>query len=194
MEKNKVLEAFRAHGFAVSYFDTAAEAKNYLLKECAGKTVAFGGSVTLDEMGIYEALKDAGEDVFWRWKDNGDYVQDSDIYLSSANALSETGEIINIDGRGNRVAAAIYGPKACFTVCGINKLAPSIETAVQRAREIAAPKNAQRLSCKTPCASDGKCHDCRSPGRICRALSILLAPPIGFERCELVLIGETLGY
>lgn len=194
MELSKVLESFRAHGFAVTYFDTASEAKAYLLGECAGKTVSFGGSMTLDGMGVYEALRDAGETVSWQWKDGGGYVQDSDVYLTSANALSETGEIVNLDGRGNRVAAAIYGPKACFTVCGVNKLMPTLEAAVKRVREVAAPRNAQRLSCKTPCAVDGKCHDCRSPGRICRALTILLAPPIGFERCELVLIGETLGY
>lgn len=194
MELPNVIRAFAGRGFAVSHFDTAAGAREYLAGQCAGKTVSFGGSMTLKELGAYEALTKMGADVSWHWVSPGQYRQDSEIYITSANALSETGEIVNIDGAGNRVSAAIWGPKTCFTVCGINKLAPSLDSAITRARQIAAPRNAQRLGCKTPCATDGKCHDCRSPARICRVMTVLMAPPIGFARYELVLVSEALGY
>lgn len=194
MDVEKIIHAFRSHGFTVSRFETAAEARAYLAGQCAGKTVSFGGSITLKELGAYEALTDAGADVAWHWVTPGQYRQDSEIYVTSANAISATGEIVNIDGAGNRVSAAIYGPKTCFTVCGVNKLEPSLERAINRARNIAAPRNARRLGCKTPCVADGKCHDCLSPARICRALTVLMAPPIGFQRYELILIGVDLGY
>lgn len=194
MELSKVCAAFERNGFSFTYFETGAEATAYLARACAGKTVSFGGSMTLRELGAYDALRAAGADVSWHWQNGGVCRQDSEVFVTSANGLSETGEIVNLDGMGNRVAAAVYGPQTCFTVCGVNKLAPDVEAAVRRTRELAAPRNAQRLSCKTPCAVDGKCHDCRSPARICRALSILLAPPLGFTRYEIVLVGETLGY
>ncbi len=191
---DRICAAFRAHGFAVTYFETGAHAVDYLAAACAGHTVTFGGSMTLDALGAYDALTGAGATVHWHWKNGGVHVQDSEIYVTSANGLSETGEIVNLDGTGNRVSAAIYGPARCYTVCGINKLAPTLEDAIHRAREIAAPRNAQRLQCKTPCARDGICHDCASPARICRAMSVLFAPPFGFAQYELVLIGQPLGY
>lgn len=194
MELDKVCAAFRAHGFAVTYFERAADATAYLATACAGHSVSFGGSMTLDTLGAYDALTNAGAAVHWHWKNGGVRVQDSEIYVTSANGLSETGEIVNLDGSGNRVSAAIYGPKRCYTVCGVNKLVPTLADAIRRTREVAAPRNAQRLQCKTPCAVDGLCHDCQSPARICRALSVLFAPPMSFAHYELVLIGQDLGY
>lgn len=185
-------QAFTARGFGFSYFDTAAEATAYLAQTCAGKHVGFGGSVTLDGMGMYEALQDTAE-VHWHWSGEAPVV-DAEIFLTSANGLAATGEVVNIDGACNRVAASLWGAKECFVVCGINKLAPTLEAAISRAREIAAPRNAQRLGRHTPCTADGQCHDCRSAERICRALVVLMGPPIPMERTEIVLIGETLGY
>ena len=98
----------------------------------------------------------------------------ADVYVSSANALAESGEIINIDGRGNRVAGTLYGAERLYLVIGKNKLAPTFEDALWRARNIAAPKNAKRLGVKTPCAIRGDhCYDCSSPERICRGLVVL---------------------
>lgn len=194
MDLAKVKEAFERHGFAVSYFETAAEARAYLAAQCAGQAVTFGGSVTLDQLGAFDALTAAGCTVNWHWKNGGARVQDCDIYVTSANGLSETGEIVNIDGTGNRVAAAIYGPAACFTVCGRNKLAPTLADAIGRARNIAAPKNAQRLHAKTPCAVKADhCYDCKSPGRICRALTVLWGAMMGSDM-EVMLVNEDLGY
>ena len=118
----------------------------------------------------------------------------SEHYLLSANGIAETGEIINIDGAGNRVASAIYGHKKVWIVVGKNKLAPTYDEALWRARNIAAPKNAQRLHAKTPCAVKADhCYDCKSPGRICRALTVLWGAMMGSDM-EVVLVNEDLGY
>ena len=92
------------------------------------------------------------------------------------------------------MSATLFGPKRCIFVCGVNKLCPDLESAVERVRNVAAPLNAKRLGVKTPCAVDGKCHDCKSPDRICRAMVVHMGPPLGMEKCEIVLIGEPLGY
>ena len=117
------------------------------------------------------------------------------IYLTSVNGLAETGELINIDGTGNRVASTIFGHEEVYFLIGRNKLAPDYDAALWRARNIASPKNAHRLGCKTPCAVKGdKCYDCSSPERICRALAVLWEKPKGIGRAEVVLIDEDLGY
>ena len=118
------------------------------------------------------------------------------VYITSANALAETGEIINIDGVGNRAASTLYGHQKLYFVVGRNKLAPTYEEALWRARNIAAPKNAQRLGRKTPCAIKGdRCYDCKSPERICRGLVVLWEPMMGMEQTtEVLLVDEELGF
>lgn len=118
------------------------------------------------------------------------------VYLTSANGVAETGEIINIDGTGNRIAAAQYGREKVYIIIGVNKIAPDFESALWRARNIAAPLNAKRLDRKTPCAlsSEMKCYDCDSPERICRGLSVFYRKLNGVKDCEVVIINEELGY
>ena len=119
----------------------------------------------------------------------------SSVYLTSVNGLAETGELINIDGTGNRVASTIFGHEEVYFLVGSNKIAPDYDAALWRARNVASPKNAQRLGKKTPCAVRGdKCYDCKSPERICRALAVLWEKPTGIGRAEVVLIDEPLGY
>ena len=138
-------------------------------------------------------VKESGEDVTWH--NRGDERRTMvDVYLTSANALSETGEIVNIDGNCNRLAGSMWGPKECYVVCGCNKLAPDLHAAMRRARQIAGPMNARRLNRKTPCAVTGVCSDCRSPERICKVMAITMQPPGLFEHYEIILIGEHLGY
>ncbi len=185
-------KAFTGRGFGFTYFETAADALAYLKGVCKGKTAGFGGSMTLEELGAYDALRESGA-VQWHWRGDVPSVA-PEVFVTSANALALTGEVVNIDGNCNRVAASMYGSGDVYFVCGLNKLAPDLAAAVDRARNIAAPRNAQRLNRKTPCAVDGKCHDCRSPERICRALTVLLVPSNGIKRTEIVLIGEPLGY
>ena len=183
-------------GYAVEVFASGAEAAAYLDGAVDGKSVGFGGSMTLDQLGLYDALGKHNT-VVWHWKqDAGPARREgmfTDVYLSSANGLAETGEIVNIDGNGNRVAATLFGHEKVYLVIGRNKLAPTYEEALWRARNIASPKNAQRLGKKTPCAVKGdRCYDCKSPDRICRGLVTLWGPMTGME-AEVLLVDEDLG-
>ena len=114
MDLMRLQKNFALHGFSYRYFETRSEAAAYLAQQTAGNFVSFGGSMTLDEMNLYDILKPHA-DVHWHWKGDG-YVQDAEIYITSANAISETGEVVNIDGAGNRVSATLYGPKQVFFV------------------------------------------------------------------------------
>ena len=190
-----VKKNLEARGFSVRTFATAAEAAAYLNETIDGKTVGFGGSVTLQDMGLYELLGSHNE-VHWHWvngQEERKTAMGTQVYLSSANGLAETGEIINIDGSGNRVASTLYGHEKVYLVIGRNKLAPTYDEALWRARNIASPKNAQRLGRKTPCAVKGdRCYDCKSPDRICRGLVVLWGAMMGMET-EVILVDEDLG-
>ena len=196
---SRVKQNLEARGFRVSVFATAAEAADYLDSAIDNTSVGFGGSVTLEQMGLYERLE-RHDRVNWHWRptvDGADARQaamTAEHYITSVNGLAETGELINIDGTGNRVASTLYGHKKVWFVVGRNKLAPTYEEALWRARNIAAPKNAQRLKRKTPCAVKADhCYDCKSPERICRGL-VVLWEAIGRMEMEVVLVDEALGY
>ncbi|MDO5144661.1 MAG: lactate utilization protein [bacterium] len=204
MTDERLIEAqrqLRARGYEVSVFESASLAAQYLDDAIDGQTVGMGGSVTLHQLRLFELLS-AHNTVYWH-DEKPDHLSvmetrtaaaRADIYISSVNAISQTGEIVNIDHTGNRVAAISYGPGRVYLVAGVNKLAPTLEDAIHRARHVAAPLNAQRLKRKTPCAVHGdRCYDCRSPERICRNLSILLTKPAG-SAYEVLLINESLGY
>ena len=201
MDFTKVKAALEARQFTVSTFATAADAAAYLNEQIDGVTVSFGGSVTLKEMGVLEMLAKHNEmSDFWTVPEGADAQENciasmtSDIYLTSVNGLAETGELINIDGTGNRVSGELFGHKKVYFVVGRNKLAPTYDEALWRARNIASPKNAQRLGVKTPCAVKADhCYDCRSAQRICRGLVVLWER---MKSCnmEVVLIDEDLGY
>ena len=151
--------------------------------------------MTIQELGLYPRLS-AHNWVIWHWE-GGSLAEaaQTQVYLSSVNGLSETGELINIDGTGNRVASTLYGHRRVYFVVGANKIAPDYDAALWRARNIASPKNAQRLGKKTPCAVKGdRCYDCQSPERICRALTVLWEKPQGIEHMEIVLVEQELGY
>jgi hypothetical protein len=179
---DKVKLVLENNHFKVTCFNTGIEAKEYLVHKLTGQNLGFGGSMTLREIGLRDALLPAaaGEPI--------------ETYLLSANALAETGEIVNIDGTGNRIAAAYYGPKNLIYVIGRNKLQPDLDSAIDRARNVAGPLNAKRLNKDTPCVQDLKCHDCDSAARICRGLAITWWPMKGFGYTEIVLVDEDLGY
>lgn len=192
---SKLTENLTRRGYTVQHFATAQEAADYLDGQINSVTVGFGGSMTLQEMGLYNRLASHNQTI-WHWE-NGDLAQAAaaDVYITSVNGLAETGEIINIDGHGNRVASTIYGHKKLYFVVGANKIAPDFDGALWRARNIASPKNAQRLNKKTPCAVKGdRCYDCKSPERICRALAVLWEKPTGIDEAEVVLVEQELGY
>ncbi len=201
MDFTVVKENLEKRGFTVSVFDTAADAAAYLNKAINGKSVGIGGSMTVEEMGLIDTLASHNTVHCHSRVPDGDTAANvieraaaSSVYLSSVNGLAETGEIINIDGRCNRVASTLYGHEKVFFIVGVNKIALDYEKALWRARNIAAPKNARRLNRKTPCAVKAdKCYDCSSPERICRALCVLWEKPSGSD-IEIVLVNENLGY
>lgn len=188
-------------GYQVTEFDTKEEAAQYLDNSIDGKTVGFGGSMTLKEMELSDKLEKHNQ-VLWHWnvpegKSGADILkeaQTADIYISSVNGIAQTGEIINIDGNCNRVAGMMFGHEKVYLVAGENKVADDYEKALYRARNIAAPLNAKRLGKKTLCAVKGdRCYNCTSPERICRGLSVFWTKPSGREY-EIILIHENLGY
>ena len=183
-------------GYTVHTFPDARSAADYLDAAIDGVSVGFGGSATLDALQIYERLEKHNRAV-WHWKQDPGAARkaamQADVYLTSVNGLAETGELVNIDGAGNRVAATLFGHEKVYFVIGRNKLSPTYDEALWRARNIASPKNAQRLGKKTPCAVKGdRCYDCRSPERICRGLVTLWAPMTGME-AEVLMVDEDLG-
>ncbi|MDR0363250.1 MAG: lactate utilization protein [Planctomycetota bacterium] len=184
-------------GYAVSRFASRGDAVSHLVDALSGETVGFGGSVTLDELGLYEALEKKNT-VVWHWRGKGEEergrVAEFTVFLTSANAVAETGEMVNIDGTGNRLACSLYHPRTVYFVIGGNKVAPDLASAVARARNVASPKNAERLGLDLPCAKDLRCHDCASPNRICRSMVIHMRPMSGAAHTEVVLVDEDLGY
>lgn len=192
--KRRNMEAF--------YCATSEEAVKKVSELIAdGSSVTWGGSMTIRDMGIPQALRNRGTlEVLDRdlVNDRDEVVKiyerafSADVYLSSANAISEDGVIVNIDGNGNRVAAITWGPKKVIFVIGLNKVAQTVEAALLRARSTASPINAARFDIKTPCQIDGVCHNCNSPESICNYVHFLRNSPRG--KHTVVLVGVNLGY
>jgi len=185
-----------AYGYTVKTFATAAEAGAYLNETIDGKSVGIGGSATVRDSGAYDLLS-THNNVYWHWVQSPNAARaaamDTDIYLTSANALAETGEIVNMDGLGNRTSSTLFGHKKIVFLISRNKIVPTYEDAIWRVRNVAAPKRAQQVGAQTPCAASGdRCFDCRSPGRVCRGLVTLFGPMNGME-AEVLLIDEDHG-
>lgn len=199
MDIEKLKKSAEGRGFSFRYFATSAEAADYLTNELAGISVGIGGSMTVKDMGLYDRLTEVCPDVVWHWKQEADAARaraaHTEAYISSANGIAETGEIVNIDGMGNRVASNLYGHRRLYIVAGVNKIEPTLEKAIWRARNVAGPMRARSFGVDTPCVKgELRCYDCRSAARICRGMSILMCPMMGMEKTELVIIGEELGY
>lgn len=191
----KLRRNLEAEGFQTSYFPTAEAACDYLDRALDGRSIGFGGSMTAADMGLYSRLS-SHNDCRWHWE--GASLADAacaQVYISSLNGVAETGELINIDGAGNRLSSGLFGHEKVYFVIGINKIAPDYDAALWRARNISAPKNAQRLNRRTPCAAlADKCYNCSSPERICRALVVYWEKPTSIPEAEVVIVGQELGY
>ena len=201
MDLNKVKENLEKRGYTVSVFETASKATEYIDSKVDGTSIGFGGSTTIAEMKLFEALG-KHNDVYWHNRTPANSTANemrekaaaSEIYISSVNGMTESGEIINIDNNCNRVASIMWGHKKVYLVVGANKIEETYDKALYRARNIAGPLNAKRLGLKTPCAvNGGKCYDCQSPDRICRGLVVFWEKPFSTD-IEVVLINEKLGY
>ena len=198
----KMIKNLKRRNFEAIYCPTAAEAVEKISAMMPdGSTVTWGGSMTIRDMGLTAALHKRDLKVL-----DSDLAADrdeaqriyreafsADFYLSSVNAISEDGVIVNIDGNGNRVAAITFGPKKVIFVVGLNKVAQDVSAALARARSTASPINAARFDIKTPCQVDGVCHNCNSPESICNYIHFMRnSHPAG--RHTVVLVGEELGY
>ena len=197
-DMEKTGKNLEGRGFRVHRFATGAEAADYLVQTLHGTSIGIGGSVTIDTLGVYDRLCGSNE-VFWHWKNHAPETREragkAETYLCSANGVSENGEIVNIDGFGNRVAGTIYGPERVFLVVGRNKITPDLNGAIDRARNIAAPLNARRLNRHTPCAvGEPRCHDCRSPEKVCGVMTVFFMPPTSIKEFHVILVDEDLGY
>ena len=201
----KVLAALKKKGFDPYFFETAEEAKHFIMERIEPQeTVGIGGSVTFREgLGIVESLRKRGNYVCDHYDGDEDRARrlelkrkqrGMDVYLSSVNALTTEGVLVNLDGGGNRVAGTCSGPKKVIIAAGTNKIVDSLDLAIHRTRHQSAVVNAMRLKRKTPCAETGICSDCDAPERICAALLILLKKPNDIDLFTVVLINEELGY
>lgn len=197
----KALESLKKNGMNPSYFDDSDSAVNYLIENISSEaTVGIGGSMTVKSLGIPEKLIERGNKVYFHWLESTPSAMDearekasrADVYLSSTNALTEEGKLVNIDGLGNRVASMIYGPKKVYILCGINKITKNLDEALQRIKDNTY-KNARRLKLETPCAYTEKCTDCSSPQRMCSVTTIIERRPYKTD-FEVIIIGQELGY
>ena len=198
-----VVNALKKRDFDAEYYSAVAGANEALLKMIPEKaSVGIGGSVTVRELLIMEQLEKRGNDVTHHWKpeitkETNRAIRKkegtADFYLTSANAITEQGDIINIDGIGNRVAHMIYGPDNVIIVAGYNKIVPDVEAGIKRSKEVAGVINAKRVGAKTPCAETGKCVDCKAPGRICRVTTLIQYRPWQ-TNIKVMLINEILGF
>lgn len=163
-----------------------------------GSSVTMGGCMSAREIGLVDALKSGNYDFIDRdaFEDKRAAMlktYDADVFLTSANAMTDDGVMINIDGNANRVSAIAQGPKKVIFIVGMNKVCPDTDTAMKRARNVAAPINAQRFGLKTPCSKTGKCFDCKSPDTICCQFLITRFSRHK-DRIHVILVGEDLGF
>lgn len=193
--------ALKEKGYTVSRFACKEEAARYVEGLFCGDCIGFGDSETISQMQLYELLSAKNTVIDPKHPSAGKTFLEvagdaltTEYFFTSANALTEDGILVNLDGTGNRVAGSLFGHRKVFYIIGRNKLAPTLEQAVWRVRNIAAPKNARRLKLKTPCAVRGdRCYDCSSPDRICNGLLIQLRKMNDMET-EILFIDEDLGF
>jgi L-lactate utilization protein LutB len=201
----KAVEALKRNNFGAIYAATSAEASQAIKEMIAeGSTIGFGGSVTVQFLGIVELLEKGNyklinppgvEAKLGREERNALRRQATlaDVFLTGTNSITLDGKMVNTDATGNRVSAMIWGPKKTILVAGANKIVQNLDEAIDRVTNIATPPNCKRLGYETPCAVTGVCSDCRSPQRICNATVILHRKTFGTD-LTVVIVGEDLGF
>lgn len=200
---NRVVEAFKKNDFDALYVKSSKEAAEYILKHVkSGDKVGFGGSATINSLGVKDKIKEMGAVMLDHGapglspeeKLNIRRAQlTSDLFLCSSNAATINGELVNVDGVGNRVAAMMFGPKKVIVVIGVNKICKDLDGAFDRIEMEAAPKNNFRFETGNACTKVGSCVDCKNPKRLCRAYSILKRKPSQTD-LTIVVVGENLGF
>jgi hypothetical protein len=195
--------ALKKNNFNAIYFPTRDETADYVISFIdKGLTVGVAGSVTVKELKIVEKAREKGAQVLDH--NSADLTLEEkielrrkqltcDVFLCSSNAITLNGELVNVDGAGNRVAAMTFGPKKVVVVAGINKLCQDIDAAFERIKLYAGPMNNKRLNLSNPCADTGLCMDCQSKTRICNIYSVLKKKP-AITDINVVIVGENLGF
>jgi len=191
------------HGFNVHHVSSIQEARSLILGMVSNlESFGFGGSKTIRALGIVEELRTKGKTVYDHWQEGLNREESRairllqgrcDCFFCSANAISATGEIVNIDAAGNRTSAMIFGPKKVISVAGMSKVTPDLESALKRAQEIAAPMRARSLGVDTPCVNIGACCDCDSTQLICSVTTILHRRPTQTD-ISVILVDQVLGF
>lgn len=199
----KCVKNLKKHGFDAHFAVTEEEARSLALEMTSGyESFGFGGSDTTRALGILEELKTKGKTVYDHWQEGLSRQKDLEIRLEmgrcdcffcSANAISITGEVVNVDGIGNRTNAMSFGPKKVVIIAGMNKVTHDLESAIRRVKEVAGPMRAKSLGMETPCAETGICNDCNVPQRICRITTILHRKPMMTD-VSVILVNQTLGF
>jgi len=200
----KLLKKLESNGIRPFYFPSREAAKTHILEVIPhDATVGVGGSVTVREMGLLDALRERGTRYFDHWAPglSREEIMElkrkmvvADYFLTSTNGLTRNGKLVNIDNTGNRVAAMIFGPKHVIVVAGENKIVDDVHAAIQRIKEKVVPRNTSRRGDDTPCARGKPCSDCNSPDRICRVITIVEKKTKGVDSFSVVIVGEPLGY
>jgi hypothetical protein len=199
----KCIQNLVKHGFDAFFFKNLSQARSFILEKISPyDSFGFGGSDTTRQLDIIDELKKMNKTVYDHWEAGFSAEESldirrkqllSDCFFCSANAISMTGEIVNVDGVGNRTSAMAFGPQRVMIIAGVNKLTPDLNSAVNRVREVAGPLRAKSLNMKTPCAETGVCNDCNVPQRICRVTTILHRKPM-LTDVSVVLVNENLGF
>jgi L-lactate utilization protein LutB len=200
----KTVDSLSKNGFGALYCATPQEAFEYIVREADDAiTVGFGGSMSIVGLGVEARLREMGKEIL----NHGSpaFSRDEkmeimrrqltcDLFLSGTNALTLSGELVNIDATGNRVAAMFFGPRKVIVVAGRNKLVDgTVHDAIMRVKNWATPPNSKRLNFKTPCASTGFCSDCNSPDRLCRVTTIIDRKP-RFTDVRVLVVNADLGF
>jgi hypothetical protein len=198
----RTINALKKNNFEALFVPNAKAAFEEVMKRIPdGITVGVGGSVTLAQIGLLEALGKRKIDFIWpqqHAKNNEERIELNKkallakVFLTSTNAVTEDGRLFNVDATGNRVGAMFIGPEKVIVICGVNKIVKDLEAAEKRVREWAAPQNAKRLNRKTPCTETGVCADCSSPDRICNIYVTMAKKPSRTD-VLIILVGENLG-
>lgn len=204
VQLQKTILALQERGFEVVYVQDKEQALNELLASVpANARVGIGGSVTIRELGLVDILISKGHVVYDHWQEGLSPEKkleiqklhlSSDVFITSTNAVTVDGQLVNTDHTGNRVASMICGPEKVIVVTGTNKIVPDLNSALQRIKEIAAPENCYRRKDPTPCAVTKKCHDCNAKVRLCRVTTIIDAPSRAIKDFKVILIGQSMGY
>lgn len=198
---NVLLKNLKSRHFDAYYCETKQEALEMALSLIPkGTTVGWGGAMSAQQIGLLDALNAGEYNAIDRDKAPNPAEREkamksclmADVFITGANAISLDGQMVNIDGNGNRVAAIVYGPESVIVIAGMNKVVDTLDDAVRRARTVAAPSNKQRFALQTPCEVTGSCADCKSDGCICNQILITRnCKPVG--RIKFILVGEELG-